>query len=150
MSIALDSAKKALKSGNYPVGAVLVINDKLIGISSNTNFDSKSFIAHAEISLLFKYSSDIKKFIEHNPDSIITLYTTLEPCLMCLGSIIINRVNRLVIANNDSHGRCLHLKSNLNKWYVDNYPQVDIGILNKESKDLLDIYKKNQLLYIQK
>ncbi len=60
MNIAIEEAKHSLKEGDFPVGAVLTIDDKMIDKSGNSIHSNKDWVSHAEMKLLLKYSSMIK------------------------------------------------------------------------------------------
>lgn len=60
MKIAIEEARKSLSEGDFPVGAVLVIDDELVGKDRNSIHSNKDWTSHAEIKLLLKYSSLIK------------------------------------------------------------------------------------------
>src|SRR3989338_4277973 len=80
MRAALEEARKSLQEGNVPVGAVLVMEGKVIGRARNTANASQDRASHAEASLLTQCSQALRK--KGNAHS--SLYVTLEPCLMCL------------------------------------------------------------------
>lgn len=151
MRIALNEAKKTLKKGNFPVGAILVLDGKIIGKSGNVLNSSKDWISHAESSLIKKKSSLIKKkylpLIRNHSHKFpkIELYTTLEPCLMCLGTAIINRISKIIYLCPDPHGGATKIKpANLSKWYKQKWPEIKEGAYRKESKDLLIEYIERQ------
>src|SRR3989344_3216536 len=97
MEIAIKEAEISLDEGNFPVGAVLVVDDKLIGKDRNSIYSNKNWTSHAEMKLLSKYSSLIKEHVK-NKNSVVTLYMSLEPCLMCFGASVLNRISRIVYA----------------------------------------------------
>lgn len=92
MGLALEEAKIAYQRGDLPVGAVLTINNNLIGKGSNLATTRKDWVSHAENYLLNNLSRRIKK----NKNSQIVLYSTWEPCLMCASVATISYVNRIV------------------------------------------------------
>lgn len=138
MAIALEEAKKAFKSGNLPVGAVLVIDGKLKG-SSGTYQESNGWFNHAENILIQKYAQDIKSAIENSKK--VCVYTTLEPCLMCFGTIVHNRVSRIVYACPDLAGGSTQIKAPT-KWYKDRWPIIEQGPFKKESLSLIQKWKE--------
>jgi len=144
MNIALSEAKKALESGDYPVGAVLVINGKLIDKTRNSLYTGKDWVSHAESNLIRKCSPIIKEEIKSN-NSKVELFTTLEPCLMCLGSSILHRISRIIFSCPDPHGGATKLdKQSLSDWYNRKWPIIEGGLLKDESYDLMIEFMKKQ------
>lgn len=118
MNLALEEAKKSVASGNYPVGAVLVADGKVIAKAHNKLKSQSDWASHAESVLLREHSSKIKS-LKKEFDSSLTLYSTLEPCLMCLGTIVLHRLSRVIFSCPDPHGGVMHLDPALLKdWYV--------------------------------
>jgi len=97
MHQAFELAETAAKSGEVPVGAVLVHDGKIIGRGYNQPIGSHDPSAHAEIIALREGARTLGNY--RIIDS--TLYVTLEPCIMCVGAIIHARVKRLVYGAND-------------------------------------------------
>src|SRR5690554_6560140 len=83
MGLALKEAKKAYKKKEVPVGAVLIIDDKVIAKAHNMRQTSSNPLSHAEINVIKKASKKLKRWILDDA----TLYITLDPCLMCSGLI---------------------------------------------------------------
>jgi tRNA(adenine34) deaminase len=139
MGLALEQARLSFSEGNFPVGAVLVINGKLIEGDRNLLQTNSDWISHAEIRLLIKHSSLIKKSKKEN--AVITLYTTLEPCLMCLGTSVLHRISRIIYACPDLYSGATCIKhESLPIGYQIIYPKIEAGALKKESQDLLIKY----------
>ena len=144
MNIAIGEAKKSLKKGNYPVGTVLVIDGKFIGKASNSLHRDKNLFSHSEINLMHKYSSKIKKSIDSSKSK-IEIYTTLEPCLMCLGSSLMHRVSRIIFSCPDPRCGSTELnKKTLPKWYIEQWPKINGGLLKEQSCELMLKYMKNK------
>ena len=80
MEIALKEAKKALKTDDVPVGAVIVENGKIIARSHNTKEKKNIVTRHAEINVVEKACKKKKSWYLNNCE----LYVTLEPCEMCM------------------------------------------------------------------
>ncbi len=151
MKLALKEAKKSFDNGEYPVGAVLVIDGKLIGSQGNVMSSNNEWVSHAENNLINNCSHIIKKkylptiIDKSKKDVKIELYTTLEPCLMCLGTSILNRVSRIIYSCPDPHGGATKIsKSNLSEWYSMRWPKIESGLFKKNSYNLLIKYMKNQ------
>ncbi len=97
MSEALKEAKKALKYGDVPVGSLLVMDGKIISRAYNQVERLRDSTAHAELICIRK---GIKEYgYKHLLEC--TLYTTLEPCPMCAGAIVLARISQLVYGATD-------------------------------------------------
>ena len=92
MRRALDLARHAEQAGEVPVGALVVLNDEVIGEGWNQPIVSHDPTAHAEIVALRAAATRMKNY--RLTDT--TLYVTLEPCAMCAGAIVQARVARVV------------------------------------------------------
>ncbi|WP_422667183.1 tRNA adenosine(34) deaminase TadA [Buchnera aphidicola] len=92
MILALKYASYAKKLGEIPIGAVLVLEEKIIGIGWNSSIIYNDPTAHAEIIAFRQAGQYLKNYRFINA----TLYVTLEPCIMCCGAIIHSRISRLV------------------------------------------------------
>ena len=147
MKEALKQARRAFEAHEVPVGAVLVLEDRIIAKGYNQVEMLKDATAHAEILCLTAGSIKLNDWRLNET----VLYITLEPCLMCAGAIYNARVKRIVWAAGD-------LRVGANGSWIDvfaqNHPihQVEIssGILEEESSFLLKTFfqkqrKKNDL-----
>ena len=101
MRLAITEAEKAFEKEEVPIGAILVINDKIICRSHNQIEMLNDSTAHAEIlSVTAAYNSLGSKYL---PDA--TLYVTIEPCLMCSGALYWSKIGRIVFgAYDDKNG----------------------------------------------
>ena len=111
---AFDQAWLAYRSGSFPVGAALIGSDgSLIATGRNRIFDpgegglSGSLLAHAEVAALSRLPVDER----HDG---VTLFTTLEPCLFCMGAVLLSRVGTAHYAGGDSYGGSSRLPIDLN------------------------------------
>ncbi len=95
MKEAIKEAKISLNEGGIPIGAVLVENKNIIGRGHNKLLQDDSVILHAEMNCIENAGrlkgTDYKK---------CTLYTTLSPCEMCSGAIILYKIPRVVMGEN--------------------------------------------------
>ena len=92
---AINEAKKGLKEGGIPIGSVIVYNDKIIGRGHNRRVQNSSVILHGEM--------DAFENAGRQPASVYqecTLYTTLSPCPMCTGAILLYGIKKVVIGEN--------------------------------------------------
>jgi tRNA(adenine34) deaminase len=99
MQLALGLAQKAYDHGEVPVGAIVVLGDKVIGEGWNQPISSNDPTAHAEVVALRQAAQHLKNY--RLVDT--TLYVTLEPCTMCIGAMVHARVKRLVFGALDPH-----------------------------------------------
>lgn len=92
MRLALDEAQDALERDEVPVGAIVVLGEKVIGRGHNRVLTECDPTAHAEIVAL----RDASRFLNNYRLVGATVYTTIEPCPMCAGALVQARVKRLV------------------------------------------------------
>src|SRR5512139_712181 len=92
MSEALAEAQKAASEGEVPVGAVLLLNEKIVGRGHNSPIRMKDPTAHAEIMALRQASKFNQNY--RLPGSILVV--TIEPCIMCVGALIHARVEEVI------------------------------------------------------
>lgn len=97
MKYALQLAERAAEEGEVPVGAVMVLENKIIGEGWNQPIASHDPTAHAEIQAIRKSAVHLRNYRLLNT----TLYVSLEPCAMCVGAIVHARVGRLVFGADD-------------------------------------------------
>ena len=136
MRLALKEAELAYKRDEYPVAAVLAIDGKLIGKGINSLVSSSEGITHAEMNLIKMYSSLIIK--SRSEGKTVVLYTTLEPCLMCLGTSVLHKISKIVYASKDPDGGATNLfKKKLTGYYARKWPMIEGGLYQRESYVLL-------------
>ena len=92
---ALEEAKKSLAEGGIPIGAVLVYNGEIIGRGHNRRVQKGSAILHAEMDALENAARQPAQVYRES-----FLYTTLSPCPMCSGAIVLYGIRRVVIGEN--------------------------------------------------
>lgn len=99
MQEAIKEAKKSLNENGFPIGAVLVEDGKIVGRGHNRLLQNESTILHAEMDCLENAGklkgTDYKK---------CTLYTTLVPCVMCTGLILLYKIPKIVAGENETFG----------------------------------------------
>ncbi len=100
MKKALASAQKALEAGEFPVGCILVSQGRIVGQADriHSKGDLQNELDHAEILALRDWIN------RGRPGGTFTAYTTLEPCLMCLGALILNGAKAIVYSYEDIMG----------------------------------------------
>jgi tRNA(adenine34) deaminase len=100
MDLALKAAETARKSGEVPIGCVIVLNNEVIATSGNRTLIDRDPTAHAEILAIREAS----KLVGSERLVGCDLYVTLEPCTMCAGAISLARIRRLYYGAADPKG----------------------------------------------
>ncbi len=143
MKAALKLARKALDAGEFPVGCVITYRGKIIasGERKNSKGDMKNEIDHAEMVALMRLTKKLQKIDAHH----LTLYCTMEPCLMCLGAIILSGIREIVFAYEDVMGGGTNCNlAKLKPLYRDNYISIVPNILREKSLMLFKTYFADQ------
>jgi cytosine deaminase len=97
MNLALNEARLGLAEGGIPIGSVLVIDDKVVGSGHNRRVQSGNPILHGEMDCL--QNAGRLKACDYQ---CATIYTTLSPCNMCTGAILLYKIPRVVMAENQT------------------------------------------------
>jgi cytosine/creatinine deaminase len=95
MKAALDEAKKGLSEGGIPIGSVLVVDGKIIGRGHNRRVQEGSAIKHAEMDCLENAGRQTAATYRK-----ATLYSTLSPCDMCSGAVLLYGIPRVIVGEN--------------------------------------------------
>lgn len=141
MKLALEEAKKAYRCDEVPVGAIIVHDDTIIASAHNLRETKQNPLAHAE-NLVIQEASEVLGTWKLNE---CTLYVTLEPCIMCAGSILQARVGTVVYGAKDAKGGCFGSQFDLREVKgFNHYPKIIEGILEKEAATLLKEYFKEK------
>ena len=139
MREALSLARKAAEMGEVPVGCVIVRGQEIVGRGYNRRETDKSALAHAEIQAIDQACRTLGGWRLWE----CTLYVTLEPCAMCAGAILNARIPRVVYGASDrKFGACGSVCS-LFSMDFNHHPQVEAGLLEEESKALLQDFFQN-------
>lgn len=149
MNIAIKEAKKAYNKGEVPVGSVLVDNNGIIISKGYNKIESLNDpTAHAELVTIRKASNGLKSWRLYGT----TIYTTLEPCLMCIGAMLQSRIKRLVYGTKDPKvGSTDLVKSIINTDSIGLEIELINSGLNKKCskilKDFFDELRKTNKLF---
>ncbi|MGG3471292.1 tRNA adenosine(34) deaminase TadA [Neobacillus pocheonensis] len=140
MKEAIKEAKKAEEIDEVPIGAVIVLGDKVIARAHNLRESEQRSIAHAELLAIDQACRELGTWRLEDT----TLYVTLEPCPMCSGAIMLSRVKRVVYSAADPKGGCAGTLMNLLQDERFNHcSEVTKGVLEVECGQLLsDFFRK--------
>ena len=135
MREALRLAEKAKKKGEVPIGAVVVLNGKIIGRGYNLRTRLQLATAHAELRAIEKACKKMHSW--RLPEA--ELYVTLEPCPMCMGAILNARIEKVYFGAYEQKGRSLTGEL-ANANLLNHTVEVTGGILEEECKEILSSF----------
>ncbi len=134
MRAALAQAKKAYALGEVPIGCVIVYEGKIIGRGYNRRNTDKTPLAHAEITAIKKAGKFMKDWRLEG----CKLYVTLEPCQMCSGAIVQDRIPEVIMAAENPKAGCAgSVMDILNNPEFNHQVKVKKGVLQEECSALL-------------
>lgn len=136
MRKAIAAAKRGLKQGEVPIGAVVVFEDKVVSSGYNRRAKLQLASAHAEMMAIDRAC---KKFGSWRLPEGCELYVTLEPCPMCMGASLNARVDKIYFGAYEQKGRSLTdelAKANL----LNHKTEVAGGVLGEECSALLSSF----------
>ena len=128
MSKALEEAKMAYEKGEVPIGAVIVIDNRIIARAHNLTETLNDVTAHAEMQAITAAANYLGgKYLKD-----CTLYVTIEPCQMCAGALYWSQISKIVFGSRDEQRGCINLKTKL-------HPKTKIlgGIMEDQSSEIL-------------
>jgi len=134
MREALEEAQRAEAEGEVPVGAIILINEKIVGRGRNHSIRSHDPTAHAEVLALRHAAHSMRNY--RLPGSILVV--TIEPCLMCMGALVHARVDEIIFGAADPKAGAVQ-----SVFQMANIPQlnhqiaVTAGVLADECGQLL-------------
>jgi cytosine deaminase len=123
MAAAYEQALKGLREGGIPIGSVIVHNNKIIASGHNQRIQKQSVIHHAEMDALENMGRKNADFYNN-----CTIYTTLSPCIMCTGAIILYGISKVVIGENKSFKgeENLLMSRGVNVKVIQNYQCIEM------------------------
>jgi len=137
MHLAIDQARAAALRGEVPVGALIVLEDRILSAAGNRTITDCDPTAHAEIVALREAAHRLGN---HRLTG-AALYVTIEPCAMCAGGLIQARIARLVYGADDAKGgairTCMQV---LDAPALNHRVEVTRGVLAEESIQLLQSF----------
>ncbi len=134
MQHALKEAEKAIDSGEIPVGAVIVFENRIIGKAHNQVETLQDPTAHAEIIAITSAASYLSsKFLLS-----CSMYVTLEPCPMCASAIVLAKIENLFFgAYDNNYGACGSVLNITNNKSLNHSVNVIGGILDTKCSEIL-------------
>ena len=135
MCLALEEALRAYHENEIPIGAVLIDEDGILIARDHNRIEQlHDATAHAEILTLQAASRKLKR--RRLTDC--TLYSTVEPCAMCAGALVLCRVKRLVYGATDSKfGAAESIFNVTNNPALNHQLKVTAGVMEEECRDLM-------------
>lgn len=135
MAQALALALEAGAKSEVPVGAVVVVDDRVVASASNAMVTERDATQHAELRALRAATKAVGD--ARLPSA--TLYVTLEPCAMCAGAIVLSRVGRVVFgAWDDKAGMAGSVEDLLRHRKLNHRPEVQGGVMADASRAMLE------------
>ena len=139
MQQALRLAEEAERDGEVPVGCVIVCKDAIVGRGRNRRETAKTALGHAEIEAIADACKNLGGWRLWE----CTMYVTLEPCPMCAGAIINARIPKVYVGAKDEKCGACGSVCNLFSMGFNHRPQVEFGIMEAESQQLLSRFFQN-------
>jgi tRNA(adenine34) deaminase len=134
MRRALELARRAQEEGEVPVGAVVVLNENVLGEGWNRPITASDPTAHAEIQAMRAAASALSNYRLTGA----TLYVTLEPCVMCVGAMFQARIGRVVFGASDpKSGAAGSIVDLFRNEKLNHHAQIQGGVLAEECGALL-------------
>ena len=134
MRAALDLARRARERGEVPVGAVVVLDDDIVGEGFNQPIAAHDPTAHAEIVAL----RDAARRISNYRLTGATLYVTIEPCQMCVGALVHARVARIVYGAREPKAGAIESAMRAHEHPSLNHRLVAVGgVLEDECREVI-------------
>jgi tRNA(Arg) A34 adenosine deaminase TadA len=134
MRAALEQAREAARRNEVPVGAVVVLNDAIVGAGFNQPIGTQDPTAHAEIVALRAAARHVGNYRLTGS----TLYVTIEPCQMCVGAMVHARVARLVYGALEPRAGALESVMRAHEHPALNHRMAATGgVLEPECRDMI-------------
>ena len=142
MHEALVEAEAAGQAGEYPIGAVVVLDGEVLSRGRSRQVERRSQLAHAELDALLNAGEPL--WTRHDE---AVLFTTVEPCPLCLGALVMADVPHVVFAHDDpavesreTVDRIPYIRSHIETYHG--------GVLRNESRALFERYEPRMLQWL--
>jgi tRNA(adenine34) deaminase len=138
MRLALEEARQALHLGEVPIGAVLAHDQEVIASGFNQPIHAVDPTGHAEIVAMRKAARELGNYRLGG----LTLYVTVEPCMMCVGAIVQARVGSLVYGASEPKFGAVESLFDLNEVRIPHRLSISSGVLEQDCKKILQDFFK--------
>ena len=139
MDEAMKEAVKAIRADEVPIGCVVVYEGKIIGRGHNRTISLQDPTAHAEMLAITAASEHLESWRLSG----CTAYSTIEPCFMCAGALVLSRIDRLVYGAPDpKFGACGSLYNILQDNRLNHTVTVSNGILQTRCSEIMQEFFK--------
>ena len=144
MKEALREAQKAYEKDEVPVGAVAVYKNQIIGRGYNQTEHLQDPTAHAEIIAITAAANALSSWRLID----VEMFTTVEPCTMCAGALVLSRVRRIVFgARDEKFGGCGSVFNIVAEERLNHQIEITAGVMEKEAASLMKSFfrkKRNE------
>lgn len=138
--MAIKQAKKGQTLDEVPVGAVLVLNDKVIAKAYNKREKDRDATAHAEILCIKKACKKLGDFRLLDAE----LYVTLEPCLMCFGAILNARIKKVYFGASMNKEGALSCEEIVQRAELNHKCEIEKGVFAEECSNMVSEYFRSK------
>jgi len=139
MKLALKEALKAKGKNEVPIGAVIVLNGKVIAKGHNTREESQEVLSHAELNAIKKANKKLGFWRIEDAE----IYVTLEPCPMCAGAIIQSRIKKVYFGAYDIKNGAIASNIHLFDSLFINKVEYEGGIMEDECQEIISDFFKD-------
>ena len=141
MRQALAAAHEAQARGEVPIGTCIVTGDQVLAVAGNRTITDVDPTAHAEIVALRSAAASVSNY--RLTDA--TVYSTIEPCVMCAGALIQARVRRLVYGARDERAGAVESRFQVcDTDFLNHRIEVTAGVLEKECREVMQEFFRNR------
>jgi len=133
MRLALEEARNALHLGEVPIGAVIAEEQDVISVGFNQPIRAVDPTAHAEVVAIRKAARELSNYRLSG----LTLYVTVEPCMMCVGAIVQARIGTLVYGAPEPKFGAVESLVDLRRIGIPHRLAIVSGILEQECRKVL-------------
>jgi tRNA(adenine34) deaminase len=141
MKLALAEAETAQRTGEVPVGAIVVIDGRVVGRGCNAVITRNDPTAHAEIVALREAARDLGNYRLSGA----TLYSTIEPCAMCAGALVHARIARLVYGAADPRAGAVATHFGIcNSEFLNHRVNVQGGLLEADCRAMIQSFFRDK------
>jgi tRNA(adenine34) deaminase len=134
MTAAIVEARRAEAEGEVPVGAIAVAGGQIVGSGHNRPIGLKDPTAHAEILAIRSAASQLKAYRLAE----VSIYVTLEPCVMCVGAMVNSRISRVVYGARDEKAGALGSMYDIGRdGRLNHRFEVIAGVMESECAELM-------------